>query len=175
MGREEFKVILTFVVVILISTIIIAVTHFFTKPIIEENAIIRENAIIAELFPNSTVEELETIFTSSEKSVGLHKVFKVENNFIYRANVIGQFAGEKSTFIVIIDNLGNFTNFKIIESEDDYINNIYAPQFKNRFLGEKYDVEFHGRDMPTAATYSATPFVDAIMAAGQHFEREFLK
>ena len=175
MGKEDFKMLFTFVLVILISTSVIAVTHFFTRPIIEENAIIRENNIIAEIFPNSSVQKIETTFSSEEAGAGLNEVFKVENNYIYRASVVGLFAGEKSTFIVVIDSLGNFSNFQIIESEDDYINNINNPQFKDRFLGQSHDVEFDGINMPTQATLSATPFVEAIMAAGRHFEREFLK
>lgn len=174
MFKKYVKYILPLLLVTLVCTFLVALTYELCKPIIDENALKRENETIMELFPDATLTTLDPKFNQNELDAGLVSLMKADTYYVYKASVIGLYAGEKTTFLVVIDNKGNFSHFKVISSEDtDYISKVDAEQFRSRFINKDYSTEFDGADMETRATLSANPVASAIMAAGNNYGRLF--
>ena len=172
MIKKYYKHVLSLFLVVSFSTILLSYLHSLTAPIIQENQIIRENEIILELFPNATLTEVDFQLSNQDIENGIISVIKADNNYVFKAKSIGLYAGEVTNFIVVIDENGFFSNFKIISSEDtDYIDKVDAEQFKSRFINKEYDVEFNGADMITRATNSANPISDTIKSIGDLYER----
>ncbi len=172
MSKKIIKIPLILVIVVLVSTLLLALVYNLCKPIIDNNAIIRENEIVHELFPNATIKVVDYEFDQDEKEKGLVSLVKADEYYIYKAQVKGLYAGETTVFLIVIDEDGNFSHFKVISSEDsDYIGNVDAPQFTSRFLDKSHSTIFDGSDLQISATKSANPVADAIKAAGSHYGR----
>lgn len=172
MKNKMIKYPLILVIAVLISTFLLALVYNFTKPIIDNNTTIRENQIVLELFPNATITTVNYSFNNEEKAAGLISLVKADSNYIYKASVIGLFAGEVTVFMVVIDETGNFTHFKVISTDDtDYIEKVKADQFTSRFINKPHTEQFDGKDLAASATKSANPIADAIKAAGSHYGR----
>lgn len=154
----------------LITSLLLSLTNYFTKPIIAANTEAMATASRQALLPEATgfVDE-----TPSPLESGITSVYRAENDVGYVIEAYAKGYGGNVPVMVAFDAQGNIAGVKFMENAETpgLGKNIEKPKFAAQFaaLPGNEQIDPHGIDSVAAATISSNAAVMAVNAAIQYY------
>ncbi|WP_071442383.1 FMN-binding protein [Traorella massiliensis] len=134
----------------------LAAVNNLTAPIIEENALAEVRSTLEEFFPNGNFTEVEI----KGEVEYITNIYEAEGEgVIYKVSVQG--FSDTITYLVAIDNDGNFSGYKVTQINDTqgYGSRVADPEFYESFIGQSIDDQV---DTLSGATVSSTAVVNGL-------------
>ena len=161
----------------MIATFVLAFVFQLTDPIIQERTAAAETESLKSMYPNSTIEVLNTDLDECETAAGLVKVYAAKSGssvegYLYKCTVSGYKGGEIS-FIIAISSEGKYQGYKVITMTDQTSgigDKVAGEGFYSQFLGNQVGVEI---STIAGATISSEPVVNAIKYASAHYYENY--